>query len=187
MDWKTFLKDVSASLHDSGHLKEEYNNGDNGNSWLGYLGATETQIAQREDELQVTLPPSYKEFLLASNGFKQVSNFIWDILPVENITWLKDFDNDFYQGYAAEIKYDDVSDEDYFTYGPAQDTVHFRAEYLCNSLVISNWGDAAILLLNPAVKFGKEWEAWMYANWYPGAVRYKSFEALMQSIHAKYL
>ncbi|MEX6690181.1 hypothetical protein QTN47_21910 [Danxiaibacter flavus] len=58
---------------------------------------------------------------------------------------------------------------------------------MIKTLAISNWGDSAILLLNPEVKFGDEWEAWMFANWRPGADRYKSFEELMKEEYSSYL
>ncbi|HEY3110361.1 MAG TPA: hypothetical protein VGL23_16490 [Chloroflexota bacterium] len=32
-----------------------------------------------------------------------------------------------------------------------------------------------------------EWEAWFFANWYPGASRYRSFWELMQAEHASFL
>ena len=44
-----------------------------------------------------------------------------------------------------------------------------------NSLQISDWENSAIFLLNPQVISGGEWEAWFYANWLPGANRYRSF------------
>jgi len=75
-----------------------------------------------------------------------------------------------------------VSDDDYFVYGPEQDCCKFRIEYWRESLAISGWGDSAIYLLNPNVVTPEgEWEAWFFANWNPGAVRYRSFWDLMQS------
>jgi len=48
-------------------------------------------------------------------------------------------------------------------------------------LTISEPGDSAIFLLNPeVVDANGEWEAWFFANWYPGAARYRSFWDLMQ-------
>jgi SMI1-KNR4 cell-wall len=38
--------------------------------WLGYPGATETQIAQAEARLETMLPPSYRAFLQVSNGWR---------------------------------------------------------------------------------------------------------------------
>lgn len=37
-----------------------------------------------------------------------------------------------------------------------------------------------IILLNPKVKFGEEWEMWIFANWMPGAKRYRSFWDLVK-------
>ena len=39
--------------------------------WLGYPGATEEQIMNLETRLGRKLPPSYRAFLKASNGFRQ--------------------------------------------------------------------------------------------------------------------
>ena len=77
--------------------------------------------------------------------------------------------------------------QEYTVYGDEQKLTDFRGDYLVNSLAISEWGDAAILLLNPKVKFGEEWEAWMFAVWHNGPVRYKSFEELMQGEYSSYL
>jgi HEAT repeat protein len=54
-------------------------------------------------------------------------------------------------------------------------------------LQISAIGDAAVYLLNPQVitKNG-EWEAWFFANWLPGAHRYRSFQELMQGQYTSF-
>lgn len=47
--------------------------------------------------------------------------------------------------------------------------------------ILSDRGDAAILLLNPEVVFEDgEWEAWYFATWLPGAMRFRSFADLMR-------
>lgn len=185
MNWKNFLTDVSNTLLNSDDLLNEFKDEASSN-WLGFPPVTEHGIQIHEKKLKTLLPPSYKEFLMTTNGFKQISSFIWDILPLDKIDWIKNFDNHFYQLYTKEFELD-ITDEEYFVYGEEQDTVNFRNEYLIKTLAVSNWGDAVILLLNPEVKFGDEWEAWMFANWYPGAARYKSFEELMQEEYSSYL
>jgi hypothetical protein len=51
-------------------------------------------------------------------------------------------------------------------------------------LEVSDIGDSAILLLNPEVVTPDgEWEAWDFANWHPGAVRYRSFWDMMQALY----
>lgn len=186
MNWKIFLEKCSKAVYKGDDLLTEYEGSPQ--DWLGYEPASVQEIETMETRLNIKFPPSYKNFLLASNGFKQLSCFIWDILPVDQVSWLAAFDPEFTNLYETEFKDDFiVSDEDYYDYSEKQHCSNFRSEYLINALAISNWGDAAIVLLNPLVKFGDEWEAWIYANWYPGARRFKSFEELMLHEHESYL
>jgi hypothetical protein len=186
MNWKDFLTDVSKTVIHSGDMLEEFEDARN-ISWLGFSGSSSDNIKFHETRLSTTLPPSYKEFLKTSNGFKQLNCFIWDLLPIEKIQWLKDFDSSFHELWDSEHTTFNASNEDYFVYGDQQKTTDFRSEYLVKSLAISNWGDAAILLLNPEIKFGEEWEAWMFATWHLGPVRYKSFEELMNGEYSSFL
>jgi hypothetical protein len=78
-----------------------------------------------------------------------------------------------------------ISEAEHLVYGEAQDPVRFRVEYLQDCLEISAEGDSAILLLNPhVVTPAGEWEAWFFANWLPGARRYRSFHELMEAEYA---
>ncbi len=167
-------------------MLDEYNSSPK--DWLGFEPATLADISKAEERLQIKLPPSYKEFLLASNGFKQISCFIWDLMPADRINWIDNVDPDFANLFRTEFKEDFIiSDKEYYDYTDKQHSSNFRDEYLVNTLAVSGWGDSAIVLLNPLVKFGEEWEAWIYANWYPGARRFKSFEELMMHEHQSYL
>ncbi len=183
MNWKGFLTDISKTVIQNGDLLERFSS--NPTNWLGFDGITDAEIELHEKRLNTTLPPSYKEFLKASNGFKQLSGFVWDLLPIDKIEWLKEFDKPFCNVYT-EIPFQ-VSDEEYFIYGDKQRSTNFRSSYLLNSLAISDWGDATILLLNPDVKFGDEWEAWNFAVWQLGPYRYKSFEELIKEDYSSYL
>ena len=186
MNWKSFLTNVSDTLLTGEDLREEFQ--DERLDWLGYEGVSRDEVIINERRLNATLPPSYKEFLKISNGFKQLNCFVWNILPVNQIDWVEKFDPILFEVYSGELKDTfKATDDEYFVYGDEQKTTDFRSEYLVNSLAISEWGDAAILLLNPRVKFGDEWEAWMFASWHLGPVRYKSFAELMQGEYASYL
>jgi len=185
MDWKAFLSDVSKTVINNKHLLDEFRDLGN-NDWLGFSPITQQEIQTHEQRLNSILPPSYKEFLKASNGFKQLNCFLWNILPINKVDWLVNFDNEFYNLYKTEFVFN-VTDEDYFVYGEDQWSVNFRSDYLLKTLAISGWGDSSIILLNPEVKFGEEWEAWVFANWYPGAHRYQSFEELMKDNYLSYL
>jgi hypothetical protein len=75
-----------------------------------------------------------------------------------------------------------IPDDQYFTYGENQNVSVVRLSYFFGTLQISDIGDDAVYLLNPqVVKEDKEWEAWLFAAWLPGAVRFPSFWHLMQA------
>jgi hypothetical protein len=147
--------------------------------------ATVSEIDIEEKRLGVQLPASYKEFLQQSNGLKILNDFYWNIFPIQKVQWLKNYDLRLVQAYENDEV--DVSDEQYFLYDENQRTEFFRGDYMGECLAISGWGDSAILLLNSEIKFGNEWEAWAFANWYPGAVRYKSFWDLVNNQFNRYL
>lgn len=70
--------------------------------------------------------------------------------------------------------------KDYFAYGQ-EDSGHFDVKHLAHTLCISDEGDEAVLLLNPMVVWPDgEWETWFFANWLPGATRYRSFADWMR-------
>ena len=51
-------------------------------------------------------------------------------------------------------------------------------------LLLGEGQDGAVYLLNPKVKTSNgEWEAWNFANWYPGAYRYPSFRSMVLNTH----
>jgi hypothetical protein len=71
-------------------------------------------------------------------------------------------------------------EQDYFNYG-GEKSGDFDPKHLAQTLCISEVGDDAVLLLNPMVIWPDgEWEAWLFANWIPGAIRYRSFADWMR-------
>ncbi len=57
--------------------------------WIGYPPATEAQIAHAEARLGVTLPADYRAFLLESNGFPYPKWLSPELMPVEQIGFLR--------------------------------------------------------------------------------------------------
>ena len=150
--------------------------------WLGFPPATIDSILARESTLGTELPPSYREFLLHSNGFRDISPFLNNLFPVEEIDWARNFDIE--QQLSVWRSMDiEVPEEKYNYYGPDQDPVSYRPEYIKDSLKICEWCDGMCVYLNPRVKFVLEWEVIQLANWFPGARRYKSFKDFMISVH----
>ena len=159
--------------------------------WLGYPGATEEQLLRVEARLGTTLPPSYREFLKASNGWRCLGHFHWTVWSAQEIDWFRVRNQVWIDAYTEPWLRDGapaVSDDEYFVYGEGQSDVTFRMEYLPSLLEVSDTGDSVILLLNPHVAFSDgEWEAWDFGTWYPGAHRYRSFWDMMQTLHRRFL
>jgi hypothetical protein len=158
--------------------------------WIGYPGATEAQITRTEDRLGAALPPSYRAFLMASNGWPLVGPFVGQFWPVDEVGRLADrrsnLVEDWIMGHEIFGGLEPVPDETYLVYGDEQDSALIRVEYLHSVVEISSFDtrDAAIYLLNPEILTpAGEWEAWHLASWLPGASRYRSFRELMQDVY----
>lgn len=155
---------------------------------LTFPGATEEEIAATEQRLGTSLPQSYRRFLQASNGFVVIALDVDDapLWPAQSLRWLKDAEPDFLRAWTADPY--PVSDTNYFRYGPDQDPVHIRTQYLPDMLQLSPNVEAAVLLLNPRIRTQEgEWEGWDMGDAYPGAFRFLSFERLMQGLRSRTL
>ena len=159
-------------------------------TWINYdpemSGEDTRQEGGREKYLGITLPPSYKDFLLTSNGFRFISFFLDNLFPIEKIEWARNTEEDWWFQLLANSGIE-VSDEQYFYYGKDQDTVLGRDEYFKESLKVSNWYDGMCVFLNPIIKFGDEWEVLVYATWYPGTRRFRSFKEFLIEPHEENL
>ncbi len=140
-------------------------------------GSSATQIATLETRLGKSLPPSYKAFLLASDGLLVVDQ-CFNLLPATDVRWFAQDNQSWIDAWHDDGE--EVDDDRYFTYGDDQDCVWLRNRYLQTALQISDTSDGDVVLLNPEVKFGDEWEAWLFGNKLPGAIRYRSFAELIE-------
>jgi hypothetical protein len=181
-DWQGLMTQWNKTLLDNGYgerLEPEAGN------WFGKKGATEEQIVQLEKRLGKTLPPSYREFLSFSNGWKYPTAFIDELWSTDKVEWFSVRNQDWADIWSS---WDYASDEEYFKYGDEQNEGILRTEYMQTALEISDVGDSAIYLLNPQIVTPDgEWEAWFVATWLPGANRYHSFWEMMQGEYKKLL
>lgn len=150
--------------------------------------ATPEAVAELELRIGRRLPESYKRFLLASNGFAVHGLDAEDgmLRPAGDIGWLRSNE----PGLVAAWTRDDshVPDDLYFYYGPDQDPIHLRTEYMPSTLQISDLVDSVVILLNPEIIAVRgEWEAWEFGNAFPGAYRYRSFEELALELRTRTL
>jgi hypothetical protein len=176
-EWKMFLKEYNFELLSYEQVVEALPRELIKAGWLGYPGASEAEVAATEKRLANGLPPSYRAFLKVSNGWRFPSISIFDLQPAAKVAWFREQNQDWIDAYTGpSAGLPPVSDKEHLVYGAKQDCVNFRAEYLQTALQVSEVGDSAVVLLNPKVVTAEgEWETWFFANWLPGALRYRSF------------
>jgi cell wall assembly regulator SMI1 len=158
-----------------------YDKNDLKNNWLGYEPASEEQIRLKEKELGIHLPESYKEFLFITNGFKQVSNFTGNLYSVDMIDWTKKLEPDLLEAYEDQEDFDsELTDEMLNDYSDINNSKWKFSDFK-ETIVISDWGDATLVMLNPNSKNKIDYEVWEFGNWFPGAHRFQTFTHFIQS------
>lgn len=144
--------------------------------WLGFPGAGEAQVAELEARLGAALPPSYRSFLRASNGFLQPGVIVPRLLPTEEVNWLRDVDPETIEAWTEGLS---------SSGGVDADAPESRLSTALQVSARETVGTAMYLLDPRSVDADGEWEAWFFAHWVPGINRFPSFWALMQSeLHA---
>lgn len=186
-NWPELLRRWNAELLSDPGITDKLPDDAETRGWLGYPGATEDQIVRAEERLGAKLPPSYREFLRVTNGWRSTGYFIGRLWPIEEVQWFNVRNRQWIDAYE-DAGISPVPDDEYFVYGAAQDGfLTMRVEYLETALEISDIGDSCIYLLNPKVITPDgEWEAWFFSNW-GGANRYRSFREMMHEEHKAYL
>jgi hypothetical protein len=172
-EWTVFLRDYNSKFLDNSRWLREFEENGAGEfvrshvqreGWIGYEPASADAVVAVEERLGTRLPPTYRNFLLASNGFGYVDDV--DLLNVDEIGWLSERDPDLVEAWSFAL--DDGA-----------------RQMLERSLLIArdDGGPGVCWLLHPgdAAEDG-EWAAY---EWFtgdgrgPGDDRYDSFGALM--------
>jgi hypothetical protein len=154
--------------------------------WLGYPGASDQELQILEQRLGRTLPHSYRAFLQLTNGWRRTSPFIERVWSAADVDYFRARNQDWIDILLERPT--SITPEEHARYGEDLDPVIYRAEYLPETIQVSEIGDAAVYLLNPAVVTADgEWEAWFLTTWLPGARRYRTFGDLMQAEYASFV
>lgn len=182
-DWQSFLERYSRELLADRQIRAAVSQRVVRSAWMGFAPATPGKISRLERRIRAELPESYKQFLATSNGWRHSGRFICELLPCAKVEWFRTDHQDWIDAYLEPAKGEaPLSIEEHCVYGDEQEVHRFRIEYLQSTLQISGVGDSSVYLLNPEVRTSSgEWEAWFFANWYPGAARYRSFWDLMEA------
>ncbi|ALG12021.1 SMI1/KNR4 family protein [Kibdelosporangium phytohabitans] len=123
-----------------------------------------------EDRLGLRLPPSYREFLLTTDGWRDAGMFVWRMRDTTNLGWLRDIEPH-WEGWE-DLDDPDAGSDNKFSRG----------------LLISLDADAGILFLDPGdVDEAGEWAAYSLFTWKAEPVkRFASFTALMEDLYAEF-
>ena len=181
-DWKNLLEKWNQAIFDNleeediRFCESEYPSVFNSKSCL-QPGAKEEEIAQLETKLAVNLPLSYRNFLLASNGFTILYEGV-QFYGTNETKWFIEENKYWTEGW--DDKYE-VEDERYLLYGKHQGFGFMRCGYMKTALQISETEDGDVYLLNPKIiDSRKEWEAWDVCSSYFGVYRYRSFWEMIE-------
>ena len=134
--------------------------------WIGFPAASPEQIENAETRLGLSLPGSYKDFLMVTNGWPLAGPFVNSLASIDEVDLLSRISEEWLASWRMGVSYSGglrpVPDEDYFVYGEPQNPLLIRDQYLDGALLISR-GGIGVYLLNPEVTFADgEWEAWVF-------------------------
>ncbi|MET7771143.1 SMI1/KNR4 family protein [Nocardia sp. NPDC005366] len=136
--------------------------------WLGYAPAAEVDVEVVEERLGLRLPPSYRGFLLTTDGWRHAGEFVWKMRDTTNLGWLRDLEPA-WESWA-----------DLITEAP----VGAPGNPFSRGLLISLHADVGVLFLDPADRDENgEWAAYSVFSWAEFPRRYPSFTALMESLY----
>jgi cell wall assembly regulator SMI1 len=173
LDWQTFLSRWSNELLQRGNYNHLLTADAYLQRWLGEPGATNEQIAAVEARLGIALPPSYRSFLQVTNGWALTNPAVGYLWSADEIAWFS----------SKHTRYMDRLSR-------RKNKQATYTQELQGTLQISEEGETAVYLLNPAVidPTTGEWEAWIFTMQGSASVqRYPSFRALMQAEYGRFL
>jgi hypothetical protein len=131
--------------------------------WLGSPGVSDDEIRDAEAGLGTPLPPGYRSFLQASDGFLLLGLIVPRLRSAGELRWLRDEDPETVATWA-----------EYAEPGSVESELDGCLQISDRELV-----GTAVYLLNPARRHGEEWEAVHLAHWSPGAESFPSFRQLL--------
>lgn len=166
-EWKSFLELYSQELLVTKDDRIKIPPEAIATRWMGFPPATEDSIQLAEKRLGRKLPPSLRTFYSVSNGWRETGFFIWDVLPVEEIGWVRE---------REPLLYDLACEAENMLGPIKKDPLGLRLKEYKNeqgtrvkrALVINRRGDSANWLLDPGNEIHeKEWPGGRWAAWNP--------------------
>ncbi|WP_405812852.1 SMI1/KNR4 family protein [Streptomyces sp. NBC_01390] len=177
-DWRSFLLRWSGEWAHNLPRREARGEDDEvarRAGWLGFPAASEERIAAMEERLGRRMPPSYREFLKISDGWRHAGGFVWLLAGTEGARWHND------ESGLADM-FEEYLDEDA---GPEE---RQEVDLWRRGLQLDVEADAIYVLLDPEdVDEDGEWAVYTWASWRASAPkRYANFLEFMQDMHREF-
>ncbi|MFI0961685.1 SMI1/KNR4 family protein [Streptomyces sp. NPDC021080] len=177
-DWRPFLLKWSGEWADS--LSDDDTRGEGDETarqarWLGFPPASEERIAAMEGRLGRRMPPSYREFLEVTDGWRHAGGFVWVLAGTEDTSWHDDA-----SGLADE--FEEYLDEDA---GPEE---RREVDIWRRGLQLDVESDALYVLMDPedADEDG-EWAVYTWAGWHAAPPeRHANFLEFMREMYREF-
>ncbi|MFC8392531.1 MULTISPECIES: SMI1/KNR4 family protein [unclassified Streptomyces] len=177
-DWRPFLLKWSGEWADS--LPDSETRGEEDEAarqarWLGFPPASEERITALEKRLGRRMPPSYREFLKVSDGWRHAGGFVSLLAGTADARW-----HDDESGLA--VMFEEYLDEDA---GPEE---RREVDIWRRGLQLDVESDVTYVLLDPEdVDEDGEWAVYTWASWRAESPeRHASFLAFMQDMHREF-
>ncbi|MEU1038466.1 SMI1/KNR4 family protein [Streptomyces sp. NPDC005907] len=177
-DWRPFLLEWSAEWADSLPDDETRSTDDEAAlraRWLGFPPASEERIVAMEERLGRRMPPSYREFLKVSDGWRHAGGFVWLLAGTADARWHRN------ESGLADM-YEEYLDEDA---GPEE---RREADIWRRGLQLDVESDITHVLLDPEdVDEDGEWAVYTWASWRAAPPeRHANFHAFMRDMHREF-
>ncbi|MEU3778048.1 SMI1/KNR4 family protein [Streptomyces sp. NPDC032472] len=177
-DWLPFLLKWSGEWADclaGGENRSEDDEAARQARWLGFPPASQERIAAMEERLGRRMPPSYREFLKVSDGWRHAGGFVWLLAGAEDARW-----HDNASGLAD--MFEEYLDEDA---GPEE---RVEVDIWRRGLQLDVESDITHVLMDPEdVGEDGEWAVYTWASWRgEGPERHASFHEFMRSMHREF-
>lgn len=177
-DWRSFLLKWSQEWADSlpdGETRSKDDETARQARWLGLPPASEERIAAMEERLGRRMPPSYREFLKVSDGWRHAGGFVWLLAGTEEARWHNN------ESGLADM-YEEYLDEDS---GPEE---RREAGVWRRGLQLDVESDITHVLLDPEdVDEHGEWAVYTWASWQAAPPeRHANFLAFMREMHQEF-
>ncbi|WP_314247917.1 SMI1/KNR4 family protein [Streptomyces sp. DSM 40907] len=177
-DWRPFLLRWSGEWSDSlpgDETLDEEDETARRDRWLGFPPASEERIAAMEERLGRRMPPSYREFLEVSDGWRHAGNFIWLLAGTTDV---RRHDN---ESGLADL-FEEYLDDDA---GPDE---RRNADIWRRGLQLDVESDITHVLLDPEdVDEDGEWAVYTWASWRAEAPeRHANFAEFMRAMYREF-